>query len=530
MPQRPGRVALEGLSSSSRAVDVVAQGRRGQLGISAGFLADLLQLIDVGENAGELMRERGKLLVGDAKPRERRHVAHDLRTDRRRLGGHPDNCKASRFTFRIGTSLLARTPKKLAGRRLLAAGSAGVAALARRAELRALQAFASRLGETVWIVGGAARDLLLGRQVPEVDAAVSGNVQRVAAAMEDAGFGRAVAISRRPPRVFRIAGRREVDLAELEGLSIEEDLTRRDFTVNAMAFDLAHRRWLDPFGGREDLAAGRLRLVSRRNLEEDPLRVLRAARFIATHGLQPDAATSRACRLAASGLAGVAPERIRAEWIKLLESPRAGPAIAWAGRAGALEPALRLDSGRTGRLARASHRLDAPAIRRLPPDRRRRLRLALVCAAAGISSAEAAAWLAARRYGRSESGQVAALLRLASDARRASGVRPPWAWVRDAGDLAPDALTLLVLLSPEAAPRARGLRRRLRKARRKGPRVSGGDILAWLGLPPGPEVGRLLAELEVEILRGTVRSRREVRTWLSVQGQRGAEPAIIRFP
>jgi poly(A) polymerase len=184
--------------------------------------------------------------------------------------------------------------------------------------LRALARIASGLGQRVWIVGGAARDLLLARGVPEVDAAVSGNAEAIARAMESAGFGRAVALSPAAPRVFRVAGRREVDLAEIEGASIEEDLARRDFTVNAMAFDLTARKWIDPFGGLADLSAGRLRQVAPSNLAEDPLRVLRAARFIATHGLRPDADTSRAARRVAPALATVAAERLRAEWIKIL--------------------------------------------------------------------------------------------------------------------------------------------------------------------------------------------------------------------
>ena len=203
-------------------------------------------------------------------------------------------------------------------------------------------------------MGGAARDLLLGREVIEVDVAVHGQAGEVARAMEAAGFGRAVEISSRPPRVFRVAGRREIDIAEIEGGSIEEDLRRRDFTVNAIAYDLSRHAWIDPFGGREALAQGRLRMVSPRNLVDDPLRVLRAARFLATHGLRPDAATSRACRAAAPGLAGVAPERIRAEWVKLAASPRVARAIGWAGRAGVLAPAFGLEPAQAGRLARSA--------------------------------------------------------------------------------------------------------------------------------------------------------------------------------
>ncbi len=375
-------------------------------------------------------------------------------------------------------------------------------------------AIASRLKQRVWIVGGAARDLLLGRAVPEVDAAVTGDAEVLARAMESAGLGHTVPLSQGAPRVFRVAGRREVDLAEIGNASIEEDLKRRDFTVNAMAFDLMTRQWLDPFGGREDLAAGRLRAVSPQNLEEDPLRVLRAARFLATHELAPDAGTSRACRRVAPRLAEIADERIRAEWVKMFEAHRAAPALRWASRAGLLGPALRVGQSQAGSLARSAALFDAPSIRRSEPVSRRRLRLGLLCSRLRLAPGAVAPWLTARRYGRSEAGDVAALLTLASDAREARTPRKQWAWVRDSGRLAAEALALLRLLYPASGPRAGALSRRVSAARRRGPAVSGADVLEWLRISPGPQVGKLLADLQVEILSGTVRTRRKARAWL----------------
>lgn len=363
-------------------------------------------------------------------------------------------------------------------------------------------------------MGGAARDLLLARPVPEVDAAVSGNAGGIARAMENAGFGRAVALSPAAPRVFRVAGKREVDLAEIEGATIEEDLERRDFTVNAMAFDLVERRWLDPFDGLADLAARKLREVAPGNLAEDPLRVLRAARFIATHGFKPDANCSENGRRVAPALAGVAPERLRAEWMKMFEAPRVVPALRWAARVEALGPALSIDQTAARRLARRAGVFDARAVAREEPGRRRLLRLALLCARIGVAPERVSAWLAERRYGRLEAGVVGRLLALAESARKAGNPRRQWAWVRDAGSLAAEALLLLRLLSPGRGARAGALARRVRSARRGGPTVSGKDVLAWRNIPPGPAVGRLLAELQIEILSGNVRTRREARAWL----------------
>jgi tRNA nucleotidyltransferase (CCA-adding enzyme) len=421
--------------------------------------------------------------------------------------------------FPNGKSFLTRNPKKHAS---VHRSAAGAAALARRPELKKLAQIAARLGSRVWIVGGAARDLRLHRNVREVDAAVSGDVERLARAMESEGLGRAVSLSLASPKVFRVAGKREVDLAGIEGASIEEDLKRRDFTVNAMAFDLAARKWLDPFGGLADLSAGRLRQVAPSNLAEDPLRVLRAARFIATHGLRPDADTSRSCRRVAPALAAVAPERLRAEWIKILEARHMAPALRWAARVSALGPALGLPPASARRLGRSGRLLDAPALARRDPESRRRLRLAVLCARIGLRpGSRAAAWLAARRYGRSEAGDVGRLLELVESAARAETPGKQWAWVRDSGTMASEALLLLRLLVPGRSVRARVLARRVHSARRRGPAVSGSDVLAWLNIPPGPAVGGLLTQLEIEKLSGAVRTRRQARAWLlGVSGDR----------
>ncbi len=388
------------------------------------------------------------------------------------------------------------------------------AALLRRPEIRALGKLARGRRQRVWVVGGAPRDLLLDRPVLDVDLAVSGDAEPLARALERRGFGTAVELSRATPRVFRVAGRRELDLVELAGASIEEDLARRDFTVNAMALEIGTRQWLDPFGGARDLARRRLRLVAARNLAEDPLRALRAARLAATHRLWPDRETTRACGHAAKDLARVAPERIRAELSKLLEAREVSPALRWSRAAGVLAPALGIEPrNRVARFARRLSILDSPVLRRCPLERRRLLRLSLIAAGLRLAPSEVAAWLSARRFSREESRYVAKLLELAQGARRVRSSADAWRWVRDSDGSAKDALRLVCLLHPQERRRARNLGRRAARPRR-GPRVTGSDVLAWLPISEGPGVGELLRELEVEILRGRVRNRREARKWL----------------
>jgi len=395
-----------------------------------------------------------------------------------------------------------------------------------RPELRVLRQVARERGIEAWIVGGALRDRLLGMDVAEIDLAVSGDAGDLARELESRGLGRAVFLSGdKRPRVFRVAGRlRTLDIAELEGGSIETDLARRDFSVNALAADLATGEILDPFGGLSDLAARRLRAVSQRNLFDDPLRALRAARFLATHRLRPDRETSAACRRAARGLERIARERIHVEISKLLSAREAAPALAWATSAGLIEPVLGSEaSGRAWKKAsRSLATLDSPAVLRRPPDRRRIVRLAWLAARLGLAPRRARAWLERMRWPGGEAVAVARTLDLAHAARRARTEDDDWRWVLEAGDRAADALLVLSKLYESGRPSARRLAGRSAR-RRPLPDVRGGDVVRWLSLEPGPEVGKLLEEVRVEALAGRVRTRSQAREWLTSR-----RSAIIR--
>jgi len=192
-----------------------------------------------------------------------------------------------------------------------------------------------------WIVGGAVRDELLGRPVRDVDVAVPGDPAGPARALAERlggpvfrlseAFGAWRVIDRRAGRIY--------DLSPLQGETIEEDLRRRDFTVNAMArpvelADLtAPRRaglLLDPLGGRSDLEAGILRVLGAEAYESDPLRPLRLARFTAELGFSPEPETERLTRAAAPRVAEAAGERVYAELRRLViaDGVLAGLAVA----------------------------------------------------------------------------------------------------------------------------------------------------------------------------------------------------------
>jgi tRNA nucleotidyltransferase/poly(A) polymerase len=397
-----------------------------------------------------------------------------------------------------------------------------IAMLRRRPEVRSLALLARTQDNPAWIVGGAVRDAALGIPVPEIDVAVGRDAEGLARALEEAGLGTAVFLSRdRPgPRVYRVAGRRPIDIAEIEGGSIDADLARRDFTANAIAVGLEDGSIRDPFGGLQDLVRRRLRCVRVRNLEEDPLRALRAARFLATHGLSPDDETLAAARRYASGLRRVARERVGVELSKLLEAPAAQPAFAWAVRAGLLPAALglALSPSDRARAARSLAPLDRPAIRRLPPERRRRLRLARLAIALGLSPARRVRWLRDLRLPRRDTQSVLELATLAAAVADVSSRRDAVAWLLAAGAQAPDALRLASLSGPTNTRRAKRIQRLGLVPLRRVP-VTGSDVVGWLSIPPGPPVGIWLERLRLEAALGTVRNRREARHWLRGQAR-----------
>jgi putative nucleotidyltransferase with HDIG domain len=170
-------------------------------------------------------------------------------------------------------------------------------------------------GEDVWLVGGAVRDRLLGRQTDDIDLAIAGNpkqpARRIARAVRGAAFELSGAFG--AWRVVAPEHAWHVDLVTLRDDDIHADLAKRDFTINAMAEPLAGGELLDPHGGQEDLSKRMVRMVSAQALEEDPLRSLRAIRIAVELDLTLDAATGAAASANAPAIETVAAERVFAE-------------------------------------------------------------------------------------------------------------------------------------------------------------------------------------------------------------------------
>jgi poly(A) polymerase len=191
----------------------------------------------------------------------------------------------------------------------------------------ALKAARTALGDRpAWLVGGAIRDRVLGRETADIDVVVDGDPAEAAQAIARAA-GRAACFALSEQfGAWRVVARDsswQVDVERLREGSLEGDLALRDFTVNAIAEPIAGGAPIDPFGGLQDLAASRLRVVAPSAFAEDPLRVLRLVRMAVELDLRPEPETARRAREHVGELARVSPERVFVELRRILASAQA---------------------------------------------------------------------------------------------------------------------------------------------------------------------------------------------------------------
>jgi poly(A) polymerase len=200
-------------------------------------------------------------------------------------------------------------------------------------------------GQQLYLVGGPVRDAIVGRDLEAVDLdfttdALPDDIERLVSGWADAVWTQGKRFGtigcKRAGVTYEITTHRadaynpdsrkpDVEFSD----RIDADLSRRDFTVNAMALRLPDPEIIDPFGGLADLASHRLRtpLSPEESFSDDPLRMLRAARFIAGYGLQPDDALTDAVKAMRGRLEIVSAERVRDELNKLVVVDKPGPGL-----------------------------------------------------------------------------------------------------------------------------------------------------------------------------------------------------------
>ena len=376
------------------------------------------------------------------------------------------------------------------------------------------------------VAGGWVRDRLLGLDTVDVDLAIETSVEAAgvhARRLAAAHGGRAHLLGRVPRAVWRVdTPDATVEVWPLGELDLEGDARRRDFTCNAMLWTLPDGPLHDPTGGRDDLVHDRLRAVSRDNLADDPVRLLRGIRFLAElPDLELDARTSRWIRELATRLADAPPERLGREISRTLAGRGVQPALAVGAELGVwrhVAPTTTADADALAAHAGAAHRLSRPARHPLP---------AALCAAGDAArlALVAASWRPTREadlaaYGwprRVRETAVTAAREL--DAALAAVAASP-ADRRELMARTGDATPCLLAVGAAVAP-DRPWSRWWSQWRRGGARLAdmrpiltADEVARRLGVDPGPELGHALEDLVRAQVRGDVRSAAGARRWL----------------
>jgi tRNA nucleotidyltransferase (CCA-adding enzyme) len=417
-------------------------------------------------------------------------------------------------------------------------------------------------GHRAWVVGGSLRDMILGIDVGDWDIATSARPQQVRRV-----FRRVIptGIEHGTVTVLHEGGQYEVTTLRGETSysdgrrpdqiffvdDIESDLARRDFTINAIAFDPLEGVTVDPFGGLADLERRLVRAVGDplERFHEDGLRVLRAARFVATLEFALDANTEEAIRPTLGTFRKVSHERVRVEWLKALQAREPSRAFEVMRRTGIMEVTLPelleqvgceqnryhtydvwthsmvcVDAMRGDaieRLAALLHDLGKPRAR----ERSERTGDYTFYNHERVGADMASRWLHAYRYSKAERDKVVRMIR-----HHLLGYEPRWSdaavrrFMRRVGLDLIDPLLRLARADAEAKGRpvhqelalideleARMAAQRTAGAplSTKGMAISGQDVMARLGIPPGPAVGRILERLLERVLEDPHLNQRE---------------------
>ena len=189
-----------------------------------------------------------------------------------------------------------------------------------------------------YLVGGAVRDALLGKSTCDRDIAIKG-AEQFAKNIAEKFKGTFITLDSEY-HIYRVVLQDKInylDISEIQGKSIEEDLMRRDFTINAIAYDLKNNEFIDVTGGIEDLKNGVLRHIKDENLAEDPLRILRAFRFTSVTGFEMTQELQTAIRKHLSLALNPAPERINYELMKLFGGQNTAKTLLYLDKFGLLE-------------------------------------------------------------------------------------------------------------------------------------------------------------------------------------------------
>ncbi len=388
-------------------------------------------------------------------------------------------------------------------------------------------------GYRAWVVGGCLRDVLLGRPAADWDLATDARpeqVQRIFPRVLLTGVQHGTVTIRHRGHGYEVTTLRGEgaysDGRHPDSVSfvtdIAQDLARRDFTINAMAYDPLADALEDPHAGAADLERKLIRAVgsAERRFSEDGLRVLRAARFCATLEFELEPATEAAIGSTLDTFRKVSAERVRDEWLKALKAGAAARAFAVMARSGILEVTF-------PELAALERTRWESSLRALDLSRGADpiLRLAALLWPLADASTCVDGWLARYRFSNQERERVLRMLKYASAApdvaisdaalrRKARAIsRAHLADVLALSDILAEAhfgaASQQAGASAQLSSRVFALVTAQTPLTHKELAVSGKDLMTALALPPGPKLGELLDGLLEAVLDDPSENRAE---------------------
>lgn len=366
-------------------------------------------------------------------------------------------------------------------------------------------------GEGTFLVGGYVRDLVRGVRSGDIDFVVRGDPGSVVSRIFPEGEGSVIAF-RETLLVRVVIGDTVIDFSELKG-RIEDDLLRRDFTMNAIAWS-EEKGIIDPLSGMGDIRKGIIRAVREKNFIDDPLRLLRAYRFAGELGWVIDRKTRKMIRNLKSAIRESAAERITLEFFKLLNSDDHLRALKQAFIDGLLSEVLASNSEQLRENLKAISRLKR-FLKRIPEESRVHLEKAFSQGLSFAGLLRAEQLLCGSDYeGNKLSLSRAILKRLEGSSSLLKRYREnrniddarSFSLFAEAGDAVIDfALLTGSLRIVKKAETFLGIR----------PVLSAEKVMEISGLAPGPELGRALHEMKKMQFLRKIRDEKGAAKWLA---------------
>jgi tRNA nucleotidyltransferase (CCA-adding enzyme) len=382
-------------------------------------------------------------------------------------------------------------------------------------------------GFSAYIVGGALRNIILEQEIRDWDIATGAPCEKIMSV-----FSRVFPTGILHGTVTVVMGALPVEVTSFGDKGILGDLDRRDFTINAMAYDPSEKRLIDPHKGVRDLRAKRLQAVGDpyTRFAEDPLRVVRAIRIAAELGFRMSRQIWDTIPHFLELLPRVAPERMREELNRIMETPRAAQAFRWMKRTGALQwlfPELLQGTGEKTGGIHSGWEHSLRMLENLPP--RQRLRWA------GFlhDTQKTQEILSRYRFNRKEIQEITRLIEhrhichvshVSEGMIRRLLMQFGAEWIEDLNALCRADTFTTGMKSPKYDElEAFALRtQRILTEHRSGvnftPVLNGEAVMAILGIPPGPEVGKILGALQHMVTEDpSVNTREGLYRWLIQQ-------------